>query len=75
MKKTEFDYTRGGYGLRHFFNAGTDKKTGITDEECTVFCNEDTGEIIGEVSGITPDEIIEMTEEDFSDLLFDNYIM
>ena len=75
MKKTEFDYTRGGYGLRYFFNAGTDKKTGITDEEGTIFCNEDTGEVIGEVSGITPDEIIEMTEEDFSDLLYDNYIM
>lgn len=74
MKKTEFDYTRGGYGLRYFFNAGTDKRTGITDEEGTDFYDEDTGEFVGEVSGVTPEEIIEMTEEDFSDLLYDNYI-
>ena len=74
MNKAEFDSTRGGYGLRYFFNAGTDKRTGITDEEGTDFYDEETGQFIGEVSGITPTDIEEMSEEEFSNLLYDNYI-
>lgn len=74
MSKITFDTTRGGYGLRYFFNAGLDKRTGICDEEGTEFYDEDTGEYIGQASGVSPDEIEEMTEEEFQDLLADNYI-
>ena len=37
--------------------------------------DEDTGEFIGQIVGVSPDEIIELTEEDFEDLLIDNDIM
>lgn len=74
MSKMKFDTTRGGYGLRYFFNAGLDKRTGICDEEGTEFYDEDTEEYIGQVSGVSPEEIEEMTEEEFQNLLEDNYI-
>ena len=74
MKKIEFDITRGGYGLRYFFNAGTDRRMGKTDEEGTEFYDEDTCEYIGQVEGYTPDEIEDMDEEDFRKLLEDNYL-
>lgn len=74
MAKVNFEATRGGYGLRYFFNAGLDKRTGVCDAEGTEFYDEDTGEYIGEVGGYTPEEIEEMTEEEFTKLLDDNYI-
>ena len=74
MSKIKFDATRGGYGLRYYFNAGLDKRTGICDEEGTTFYDEETGQPIGEVSGITPDEIEDRTEDEFSQLLDDNYL-
>lgn len=74
-QKIEFDETRGGYGFRYFFNAGLNKKTLVCDEEGTDVFDEDTGEFVGQIVGVSPDEIIELTEEDFEDLLIDNDIM
>lgn len=74
MKKIDFDATRGGYGLRYFFNAGLDKRTGVCDEEGTDFFDEDTNEWLGSVSGVTPDEIEEMGENEFQTLLEENYL-
>ena len=72
--KVKFDSIRNGYGLRYFFNAGLDKRTGICDEEGTEFYDEDTNEYIGQVNGVTPTEIEEMDETAFQQLLEDNYI-
>ena len=75
MKHAEFDATRGGYGLRYFFNAGLDKETMQCDAEGTDFYDEDdTEHYIGRAYGVTPDEIEEMTEGEFQQLLEDNYI-
>ena len=74
MKHIDFDVTRGGYGLRYFFNAGLNRQTGICDEEGTEFYDEETGNYIGQVPNITPEEIEEMDEGDFSRLLDDNYL-
>ena len=74
MKHKDFNATRGGYGLRYFFNAGLNRETCICDEEGTEFYDEDTGDYIGQVNNITPEEIEEMTEEEFQQLLEDNYI-
>ena len=74
MKHIDFDTTRGGYGLRYFFNAGLDKRTGVCDEEGTDFYDEDTNEWLGSVSGVTPDEIEEMDESEFQTLLEENYL-
>lgn len=68
------DITRGGYRFHYYFNAGVNKKTCIADEEGSDVFNEDTDEYIGQISGVTPDEIEEMTETDFYNLLEDNYI-
>ena len=62
---------RGGYGMRAFFNAGLNRETLMCDEEGTDFYDEDTLEYIGSVSGYTPMEIEEMTEEEFCKLLED----
>ena len=74
MKHFDFDVTRGGYGLRYFLNAGLNKQTCICDEEGTEFYDEETGNYIGQVPNITPEEIEEMDEEDFARLLDDNYL-
>jgi len=74
MKKVEFDTTRGGYGLRYFFNAGTDKVTGKTDEEGTDVYDEDTGEHIGQIDGYTPYELEDMGEGQFQKVLEENFI-
>ena len=72
--KQEFEETRGGYGMRYYFNAGTDKRTLKTDEEGTEFYDEDTGEYVGNVEGYTPEELVEMDESEFQSVLNDNYI-
>lgn len=75
MRHEEFDATRGGYGLRYFFNAGLDKETCQCDTEGTNFYDEDDPEhYIGSVYGKTPSEIEEMTEGEFQQLLEDNYL-
>ena len=74
MIKVEFDITRGGYGLRYFFNAGTDKRTLKTDEEGTEFYDEETGKFIGTAEGYTPDELLEMDENEFQQVLEENFI-
>lgn len=74
MKHFDFDETRGGYGLRYYFNAGTDKRTLKTDEEGTEFYDESTGEYIGNAEGYTPDELVEMSESEFQSVLEENYI-
>jgi hypothetical protein len=76
MRTEDFDTTRGGYGLRYFFNAGYDKKTNQCDAEGTDFYDEDEPDhYIGSVYGKTPSEIEEMTESEFYQLLEDNYII
>ena len=75
MKHFEFAATRGGYGLRYFFNAGLNKQTGICDEEGTEFYDEENGEYIGQVNNITPSELVEMGEGEFQQVLEDNYIL
>lgn len=72
--RQEFEETRGGYGMRYYFNAGTDKRTLKTDEEGTEFYDEDTGEYVGSVEGYTPEELVEMDESEFQSVLNDNYI-
>ena len=72
--RQEFEETRGGYGMRYYFNAGTDKRTLKTDEEGTEFYDEDTGEYVGNVEGYTPEELVEMDESEFQSVLNDNYI-
>lgn len=74
MSKVDFDATRGGYGLRYFFNAGYDRQTNQCDAEGTDFYDEDTGQFIGEVVGPTPEEIVEMDESEFYQLLEENYL-
>lgn len=74
MKCFDFDATRGGYGLRYFFNAGLNRETLACDEEGTEFYDEDTGEYIGQVSGYIPSELEEMTDNEFWKILEDNYI-
>jgi hypothetical protein len=74
MKCFDFDATRGGYGLRYYFNAGTDKVTCKTDEEGTDIYDEDTGDYIGNVEGYSPNELVEMSEKKFQQVLEDNYI-
>lgn len=69
-----FDETRGGYGLRYYFNAGTDKRTLKTDEEGTEFYDEETGKFIGTAEGYTPDELLEMDEDEFQQVLEENFI-
>ena len=51
MKHIDFDTTRGGYGLRYFFNAGLNRETLACDEEGTEFYDEESGEYIGQVDG------------------------
>lgn len=75
MKHFEFEATRGGYGLRYYFNAGTDKVTCKTDEEGTEFYDEENGEYIGNAEGYTPSELVEMSEGEFQQVLEDNYIL
>ena len=74
MDRKDMDTFRGGYGLRYFFNAGFNRETLICDEEGTDFYDEDTLEYVGSVSGYSPTEIEEMTEEEFDKLLTDNNI-
>lgn len=74
MSKVNFEVTRGGYGLRYFFNAGTDKVTGKTDEEGTEVYDEETCEYIGTIEGYTPYELEEMGEGQFQRVLEDNFI-
>ena len=61
---------RGGYGLRYFFNAGINKDTLVCDEEGTEFYDEDTLEYVGKALGVTPTEIMDMSEYDFEELLY-----
>lgn len=70
----KFDVTRGGYGIRDYFNAGLDKRTGICDEEGVEFYDEDSGQYIGNVVGVSSYEIEEMDELEFARLLDDNYL-
>ena len=74
MKHFDFDATRGGYGLREFFNAGLNRETMVCDEMGTEFYDEDTGDYIGQVNNLTPSEIEEMDEREFQNLLEENYI-
>ena len=74
MKCFDFETTRGGYGLRYFFNAGLNRETGVCDEEGTEFYDDETGEYVGQVENLTPSEIEEMGESEFQQLLEDNYI-
>ena len=61
---------RGGYGLRYFFNAGINKATLACDEEGTEFYDENTLEYVGTAYGVTPTEIMDMSEYDFEELLY-----
>lgn len=69
-----FDVTRGGYGIRDYFNAGLDKRTGICDEEGVEFYDEESGQYIGNVVGVSSYEIEDMDELEFARLLDDNYL-
>ena len=68
------DVTRGGYGIRDYFNAGLDKRTGICDEEGVEFYDEESGQYIGNVVGVSSYEIEDMDELEFARLLDDNYL-
>jgi len=70
----KFDVTRGGYGIRDYFNAGLDKRTGICDEEGVEFYDEESGQYIGNVVGVSSYEIEDMDELEFARLLDDNYL-
>lgn len=74
MSKIKFDATRGGYGIRDYFNAGLDKRTGICDEEGVEFYDEESGQYIGNVVGVSSYEVEEMDELEFARLLDDNYL-
>lgn len=66
---------RGGYRMRYFFNAGLDKRTGVCDAEGTDFYDaDDEDHYIGSAYGVTPTELVEMDEEEFQQVLEDNYI-
>jgi len=74
MSKMNYDAVRGGYGMRYYFNAGTDKRTCKTDEEGTEFYDENTDKFIGTVEGYAPYELEEMDEEKFQQILEENFI-
>jgi len=63
---SEFDATRGGYLLRSYSNAygeGTD-----------FYDADEPNHYIGRVNGYSPSEIEEMSEDEFQEILEDNYI-
>lgn len=66
--------TRGGYIFKDYFNAGLNKKTGVCDEEGVDVYDEDSNTYIGNIAGVSSDEVEEMAESKFAELLEDNYI-
>ena len=74
----EMDLIRDGYGFRYYFNAGLDKQTGECDAEGTdVFEQDKNGKwhYIGDIKGVYPEEIKDMSDAEFEDCLAENYIM
>ena len=59
----EYEVTRGGYGLIYNHKS-----------HASEFYDEATDLLIGDVKGVNPYEVEEMTEGDFQQMLEDNYI-
>lgn len=74
MEQFVFDAARGGYHLRYFFNAGLNRETLICDEEGTEFYDEVSEEYIGQVDGYLPSDLMEMSDEEFWEILAENGI-
>ncbi len=66
--------TRGGYIFKDYFNAGLNKKTGVCDEEGVDVYDEDSNTFIDSIVGVSTDDVEMMDENEFIQLLEDNYI-
>ena len=79
MKKNnaEVQYIRDGYGFRNYFDADCDDLCHRDDSGVEVFEEDSSGDwhLIGTVSGTDIDDIKDMTDAEFNQMLAENYIM
>ena len=74
LKEYGIEFERDGYGFKFFFDADVDKIRDIEGTDVYEFDQNGEPHLIAEVEGTLPEEIKDMTDDEFNNFFIENGI-